>query len=76
MMDIPPVQGGGEDPHYIKLHIEAFGIEPIIIGMFWDDQDRTERNVMRAIKAGKPYDELSMLEKEDRKSYNSGGLFF
>jgi hypothetical protein len=60
----------------IKEHIEAFGIEPNIIGMFWSDQEKVIDGIEEAIENNQPYDEYLMLSEEDRAKWDSGRLKF
>ena len=60
----------------INLHITIFGIEPIIIGMFWEDNNVEIDNIINAIEEGKPYNEYEMLTKEEQISFDKGELLF
>ncbi|MFK5937520.1 MAG: hypothetical protein QM497_03890 [Sulfurimonas sp.] len=62
----------------IEEHIKKFGVEPNIIGMFWNNQDAIINGIIEALdeKTDKPYDEYKMLSKKDRKAFDAGGLLF
>ena len=60
----------------IKDHIEAFGIEPNIIGMFWNDEVALSDNIDQAIEDGIPYDEYKLLTKEEQEAFDNGDLLF
>jgi len=60
----------------IKEHIKKFGVEPNIIGMFWDDPEAVMDGIADAIDDGKPYDEYEMLSVDDQRAYDKGDLVF
>jgi hypothetical protein len=60
----------------IKEHLDKFGVEPKVIGMFWSEPDLLIDGIANAIDKGEPYDEYMMLSAEDRKAYDQGKLFF
>ena len=60
----------------INKHKETFGVEPIDIGMFWDNPIQYEENIKQAIKDNKPYNEYEMLTKEEQKAFDKGELLF
>ena len=60
----------------IKEHLEKFGVEPNIIGMFWDDPESVIDGIADAIDEDKPYDEYAKLSEDDQKEYDKGKLFF
>lgn len=60
----------------IKEHKEKFGIEPVLIGMFWNDREQELKGILEAIEKGKPYNEYEMLSKEEQKEYDEGNLVF
>lgn len=53
-----------------------FGEKPIIIGMFWDNQDIEIKNILNAIETNKPYNEYELLTKEEQKAFDNGSLLF
>lgn len=57
-------------------HIEKFGIEPNIIGMFWSDPESIIDGIEEAIENNKPYDEYKMLSAEEQKAFDEGMLLF
>lgn len=57
-------------------HKEKFGVEPYIIGMFWDDDEITIANIKQAIKDNKPYNEYELLSDEQKKAYDNNELDF
>lgn len=60
----------------IKEHKNKFGIEPIIIGMFWNRPDIIISNILKAIETNKPYDEYEMLSDDEKKAFDNGDLLF
>lgn len=60
----------------IKLHIDKFGKEPNIIGMFWSDIETQIDNIVKALEDNKPYDEYELLSDNDKESFNDGSLVF
>ena len=60
----------------IREHIEAFGIEPNIIGMFFNDQEKIIDGIEEAVENGQPYDEYLMLSDDQKKAWDSGNLKF
>lgn len=57
----------------IELHKRVFGVEPVVIGLHWEDvQDR----IIEAIESGEPYDEEKELTPEQLKQYEAGELIF
>jgi hypothetical protein len=57
-------------------YVDAFGKEPNIIGMLFDDPERVASNLRDAIKTGEEYDEYLMLSESDRKKFDEGMLLF
>ena len=39
----------------VKLHVDAFGVEPRITGINWDQPDLIESGIIKAIESGQPY---------------------
>lgn len=60
----------------IKEHIEKFGTEPYIIGMFWNSPETIIDGIIKAIEENKPYNEYKMLTKEEQKAFDDGHLLF
>ena len=60
----------------IKEHKEKFGSPPIILGMFWHDQQQVVENIEKAIEDNKPYNEYDLLTKEEQKAFDEGQLLF
>ena len=57
-------------------HVEKFGVEPNIIGIYWRHPDQLEVLIEKSIDDGEPYDELDNLSGEDKKRYERGDLVF
>lgn len=57
-------------------HNEKFGVEPKVIGFYWDDIDKLVSEIKKSIKENVPYDEYDTLTDEDKKLYDSGELVF
>lgn len=60
----------------IKEHKDTFGVEPNIIGMFWNRPDIIISNIIKAIETNKPYDEYEMLSDDEKKAFDDGDLLF
>ena len=60
----------------IDKHKKEFGVEPVIIGMFWDNPDKVSNEIIEAIEKGKPYNEEDLLSKEELEAFNRGDLLF
>jgi len=57
-------------------HKAKFGVEPNIIGMYWNDPAELMENILEAIETNKPYDEYKLLTKEEQKAFDKGELLF
>jgi hypothetical protein len=57
----------------IKLHKEVFDVEPVIIGLHWDDLDD---RLFDAIENNTPYDETKELSAAELKAFNKSELVF
>lgn len=60
----------------IKEHVDKFGKEPNIIGMFWNDPEQLMDNIADAIDENKPYDEYAMLTEYEQRAFDNGKLVF
>lgn len=60
----------------IKEHVEKFGVEPVVIGLFWDNPEKVLDGIYDAIDEGTPYDEHNLLTEEEREAYDAGELLF
>lgn len=60
----------------IAEHIEVFGAEPYVIGLYWADQETLLDNIYEAIDQEQPYDERLQLTPEQLEAYNKGELRF
>ena len=60
----------------IAEHLEVFGVEPYVIGLFWSDQVGLLDRIYEAIEDEQPYDERLLLKPEQLESYNKGELRF
>ena len=60
----------------MQSYIEKFGKEPVVIGMFWQDPDRLNQNLLDAVMTGKEYNEYELLSDEDKKDFDDGNLLF
>ena len=61
---------------HIQKHISMFGIEPYMIGMFWNNPIKEIENILQAIKDNIPYNEYNMLTKDEQKAFDEGMLLF
>ena len=59
-----------------KEHKDKFGVEPIIIGMFWNNKELLYDKIELAIESNIPYNEEKLLSKEELVAFKSGGLVF
>lgn len=60
----------------IKEHLDKFGVEPLVIGMFWNNQELLYGKIELAIENNNPYNEEKLLSKEELIALKSGGLVF
>lgn len=60
----------------IQDHIQRFGTDPIILGRYWMDREKTADLIFKAIEDGKPYDEYKSMSKEMREAWDKGELSF
>ena len=60
----------------IEEHLEVFGVEPYIIGLYWSDQVELLDRIYKAIEDQQPYDERLLLTPEELEAYNKGELKF
>lgn len=60
----------------IKEHLEVFGVEPYVIGLYWSDQEEFLDRIYQAIEDQEPYDERLELTPEELESYKKGQLRF
>ena len=60
----------------IKKHKNTFGIEPNIIGMFWDSSEKVIDGIINAIENNTPYDEYQLLSKSEQDAFDKGELLF
>lgn len=60
----------------LKAYIKKFGREPVIIGMYWQDPEALNSNLLESIRTGEPYDEYKLLSKEEQAAYDAGELLF
>jgi len=63
-------------PTEYEVHIDKFGVEPNVIGMFWSEPKLVLKNILESIKDSTPYDEYNMLSKSDQEAYDNGELLF
>ena len=54
-------QNGSEEilQRAFRLHIEAFGIEAITSGRYWDDRETLADLIYDAIDSGHPYNDMT-----------------
>ena len=60
----------------ISEHIEIFGVEPYVIGLYWANQELLLDNIYQAIEDEQPYDERLELTPDELQDYNKGQLRF
>lgn len=65
-----------ELPDLYQKHMEAFGVEPYVIGMFWYNIEAVANGINEALENGVPYNEYLMLSIEERKAFDKGMLLF
>lgn len=56
-----------------ELHKQELGVEPVIIGLHWDD---VQERIMDAIEQGVPYNEENELAPQELEDFESGELVF
>jgi 3-oxoacyl-[acyl-carrier-protein] synthase III len=59
----------------IKEHKQKFGVNPVIIGLFWDNPNQVEKNIIEAIEKGEPYNEEKLITDDELESLEDGELF-
>jgi len=59
-----------------KQHKEKFGVDPYVIGMFWNNPQLLEDNILKAIETNTPYNEYELLTKEEQEAFDKGELLF
>ena len=59
-----------------KLHVEKFGVEPVIVGRLWGDPSLLEGALKKAIESDKPYDETEDLTDEEKEGLENGLFVF
>jgi hypothetical protein len=57
----------------MEIHKDVFGVEPIIIGLHWNDIDD---RLIEAIESGIPYNEEKELTTAELVDYRAGRLIF
>tara|TARA_R110000868_G_scaffold179544_2_gene419618 strand:- start:2086 stop:2322 length:237 start_codon:yes stop_codon:yes gene_type:complete len=67
--DVPPTKNE-------EKHFEKFGVYPFVIGMFWNDSERLEINIVKSIETNKPYNEYKLLSDEEQRDFDNGILYF
>jgi hypothetical protein len=60
----------------IKEHKKLFGVEPVVIGLFFDDMRELFDGIAQAINKGIPYNEYDLLTPEEREAFEKGDLRF
>lgn len=59
-----------------RQHTDKFGVEPVVIGMFWNQPEKIRAGIAAAIKNNKPYNERDFLSKKELKDFDAGNLLF
>lgn len=59
-----------------RVHKEKFGKWPVLIGMFFSNPEQTRKNILKAIKENKPYNEYNILTDKEKEEYDNGTLLF
>jgi len=59
-----------------KEHLDKFGVEVKLLGLYRYDKNKLYDNIVKAIEENKPYNEYNLLTKEERIAFNSGKLLF
>ena len=59
-----------------KEHIQKFNVEPIVIGINWDNIDAIIDGIEKALETDIPYDEHNLLSKEELEAFKKSNLFF
>jgi len=55
---------------------DIFNKYPNVIGIYWNDINTLERNIKKSILNKVEYNEIDLLNKEDKYSYINGDLIF
>lgn len=59
-----------------KEHEKKFGVNAVIIGLLLDEPLEVDKNIEKAIKDNKPYNEYELLSDSEKKAFDSGSLVF
>ena len=59
-----------------KEHLDKFGIEVKLLGLYRYDKNKLYDNIVKAIEDNKPYNEYNLLTKEEQTAYDKGELLF
>ena len=59
-----------------KEHLDKFGVEVKLLGLYRYDKNKLYDNIVKAIEENKPYNEYNLLTKEEQIAFNSGKLLF
>lgn len=60
----------------INDYVIFFKKEPVIIGIYWNNQEQLIQNIINAIETNKPYNEYDLLSDEEKKAFDKGELLF
>jgi hypothetical protein len=60
----------------MQAYIQKFGKKPYVIGMFWNNRERFNQNLLDAIESGVPYNEYELLVDDKKKAFDEGDLLF
>ena len=62
--------------YVINKHITELKKKPIIIGMFWNNEEQLIKNIDNSIQTKVPYNEYELLTDEEKKAFDNGRLVF
>lgn len=60
----------------ILQHEDKLGVKPIIIGIFWNNQDELIKMLKKSIANKEKYDEFELLTPAQKREFLMGELFF
>ncbi len=57
---------------YRRLHREKFGVDPVVIGLFWEAPGLFLKHLREAVESGHAYNELELLSDAELEDYRQG----
>jgi hypothetical protein len=61
---------------YRQLHRDKFGVDPVVIGLFWEAPGLFLKHLREAVENNHVYNELDFLSEDELQDYRMGRLYF